>query len=84
MALLFRCAERGVKLNAEKIKLRMTGVPFIGHVATSEGLCIDPAKIQAISEMPTPKNVAAVQRMLGLAQYLSKFLPHLSAMTKPL
>ena len=34
--------------------------------------------------MPTPNNVAAVQRLLGLAQYLSKFLPHLSDITKPL
>ena len=82
MALLLRCAERGVKLKAEKIKLRMTEVPFVGHVATSEGLCMDSAKIQAISEMSTPKNVAAVQRLLGLTQYLSKFLPHLSAITK--
>ena len=83
-ALLDRCAQRGVKLNAEKVKLRMTEVPFIGHMATSEGFCMDPSKVQAIKEMPTPKDVAAVQRLLGLAQYLSKFLPHLSDITKPL
>ena len=35
-------------------------------------------------EMPTPKDVPAVQRLLGLAQYLSNFLPHLSEITKPL
>ena len=34
--------------------------------------------------MPPPQDVAAVQRLLGLAQYLSKFLPHLSDITKPL
>ena len=45
IALLDRCAERGVKLNAEKVRLRMTEVPFIGHMATSEGLCMDPAKV---------------------------------------
>ena len=83
MALLLRCAERG-QVQCRKIKPRMTEVPFIGHVATSEGLCMDPAKIQAISEMSTPKNVVALQRLLGLAQYLSKFLPYLSAITKPL
>ena len=32
--------------------------------------------------MPQPDNVAAVQRLLGLAQYLSKFLPHLVDITK--
>ena len=34
--------------------------------------------------MPPPEDVAAVQRLLGLAQYLNKFLPHLSDVTKPL
>ena len=58
--------------------------PFIGHVATAEGLQVDPHKVQAIQEMPPPKDVAGVQRLLGLAQYLSKFLPHLADLTKPL
>ena len=34
--------------------------------------------------MPFPIDVPAVQCILGLAQYLSKFLPHLSDITKPL
>ena len=62
----------------------MTKVPFIGHIATADGLCVDPDKIRAITEMPPPVDVAAVQRLLGLTQYLSKFLPHLSDLTKPL
>ena len=45
---------------------------------------MDPHKVQAIMEMPQPEDVAAIQRLLGLAQYLSKFLPHLSDITKPL
>ena len=82
--LLQRCEERGVRLNADKLKLRMQEVPFIGHIATQQGLCVDPAKVQAIKDMPLPKNVAGVQRLLGLTQYLSKFLPHLSDITKPM
>ena len=62
----------------------MQQVPFIGHIATADGLCVDLHKVQAIMEMPKPAVVAAVQRLLGLSQYLSKFLPHLSDITKPL
>ena len=36
------------------------------------------------SEMPAPTDKARVQRLLGLAQNLSKFLPRLSGITKPL
>ena len=81
---LQRCAERNLKLNDKKMQLRLPEVPFIGHVATADGLRVDPKKVQAIMEMPPPCDVAAIQRLLGLAQYLSKFLPHLSDITKPL
>ena len=81
---LRRCDERGVHLNSDKLQLRMKEVPFIGHVATGEGLCADPSKVRAIREMPPPENVADVQRVLGLSQYLSKFLSRLSDITKPL
>ena len=62
----------------------MKEVPFIGHVATGEGLRPDPSKVRAIREMPPLDNVAGIQRILGMCQYLSKFLPHLSDITKPL
>ena len=83
-AFLLRCEERGIRLNADKVKLWKKEVPFIGHVATGEGLCVDPSKVRAIIEMPPPKDVAAMQRLLGLAQYFGKFLPHFSDITKPL
>ena len=84
LAFLQRCAERGIKLNPDKARLRLTDVLFIGHVATAQGLCADPAKVKAIQDMLPPTDVAGVQRMLGMIQYLSKFLPKLSDITKPL
>ena len=83
-AFLQRCASREIKLKPQKVKLHLRKVSFIGHIATDKGLCADPAKVRAITEMPPPTDVAGVQRLLGMAQYLSKFLPHLSDLTKPL
>ena len=60
-ALLIRCKDRGIKLNADKIKLRLSSVPFIDHIATAEGLCADPAKVKAITAMPPPKDVKDIQ-----------------------
>lgn len=62
----------------------MQEVPFMSHLATAYGLSVDPHKVQAIMEMPQPEDVAAVQGLLGLVQYLYKFLPHLSDIAKPL
>ena len=84
MEFLQLCLDRGLKLNIDKLKLRQTEVSFIGHVATGDGLRVDPAKVKAIRDMPPPTDKAGVQRLLGLVQYLSKFLPNLSDMIKPL
>ena len=84
VAFLRRCDKENLVLNADKLHLRQTSVTFIGHVATDEGLKADQAKVKAIADMPTPTDVAGVHRFLGMVQYLSKFLPHLSDMTKPL
>jgi len=51
-ALLIRCKDRGIKLNADKIKLMLCNVPFIGHIAIAEGLCADSAKVKAVTAMP--------------------------------
>ena len=79
-----RCDERGVHFNSDKLQLRMKEVSFVGHMATGEGLHPDPSKVWAICKMPPPENVVGNQRILGMSQYLSKFLPHLSDITKPL
>lgn len=36
-ALLNRCREKSIKLNAEKVKLRRSKVPYIGHILPAEG-----------------------------------------------
>ena len=56
-----RCEEKNIQLNSEKAQLRKHSVPFIGHLATGEGLRVDPDKVQAILEMPITMHVAAVQ-----------------------
>ncbi len=81
---LDRCRERNLKINPDKVKLRLPEVRFIGHVLTPEGLKPDPEKTRSILEMPSPTDVAGVQRFLGLVNYLSKFLPKLSDACEPL
>ena len=56
---------------------------FIGHVMTKAGLKVDPKKVEVIAKMEWPADVPAVQRFIGLAKYLSKFLQGLSEMCKP-
>lgn len=53
-------------------------MPYIGHLLTAEGLTADPEKVKAIIEMPAPMDIKAVQRLVGMVNYLAKFYKHLS------
>ena len=82
--LLQRCREKNVKLNGEKVQLRCRGVSYMGHSLTADGLKPDESKVKAITEMPRPKDKQAVQRVLGMTNYLQIFAPMLAEATNPL
>ena len=84
IALLQRCQDKGVKLNREKLQLRLKEVAYMGHVLSADGLQPDPEKVKAIREMPTPTDKQSIQRLLGMTNYLQKFAPRLSEITTPL
>jgi hypothetical protein len=47
-ALMERCKERNLKLNKDKLSLKMKEVKFIGHLIMSKGLKPDPEKVCAM------------------------------------
>ena len=81
---LDRAREVNLRLNPQKCKFRLNEVSYVGHIFTSKGLQPDPAKTKAITEMLPPDNVTALQRFLGMINYLGKFIPNLSELSAPL
>ena len=73
-----------MKLNREKLQLKCTETPYIGHVLTPEGVKFDPRKVEAVMKMERSSDVAAVRRLVGLVNYLSKFLSKISELCEPL
>ena len=57
---LERAPKRNLRLNADKLKLKMTQVPYIEHLLTREGLRIDPKKAEAIGAEGCKSCAAAV------------------------
>ena len=79
-----RCRDNGVKLNREKLQLRMNEVIFMGHRITKDGLQFDPGKVKAIGKMAAPTNVEELRRYFGMVNYLTKFMPHMTDVIYPL
>ncbi|KAI4903272.1 hypothetical protein NFI96_026804, partial [Prochilodus magdalenae] len=65
----------GIKFNPDKIQYKVNTVRFMGHVVTPDGVKADESKVQAISDMPTPTDKQALQRLLGMIKYLAQFIP---------
>lgn len=82
--LLERCIEKKLKLNRDKCEFLKTEVAFLGHIITSNGLKVDPKKVEAIVSMRKPEGVADIQRINGCVNYLSRFLPNLSDVMAPI
>ena len=82
--LLERCRDKGIRLNREKVQLRLKEVAYMGHILTAGGLKPDPNKVKAIKEMPAPTDKQGVRRLLGMTNYLQRFAPKLSEVTTPL
>jgi hypothetical protein len=84
IALLNRCRAKGLKLNREKFRLNRSVVSFMGHELTTAGLRADPRKVKAIQDMPIPADRAALQRVIGFANFLARYCPMYSEITAPL
>lgn len=81
---LFRCRERGIKLNPDKLEVGLQEIHYFGHVLSADGLKPDPSKVSAIRDMKPPVNKQELETFLGMVTYLSKFAPNLSDVTTPL
>ncbi|GJV47271.1 putative reverse transcriptase domain-containing protein [Tanacetum coccineum] len=62
----------------------LESVQFLGHIINSEGVHVDPAKIEAIKNWPVPTSPTEVRQFMGLAGYYRRFIEGFSLIAKPL
>ena len=67
-----------------KCEFSLDRVHFLGHVVSAEGIYVDPAKIEAVSNWKAPKSVTEVRSFLGLAGYYRRFVEGFARLAAPL
>eukprot|EP00253_Pinus_taeda_P030101 PITA_30101 len=81
---LKRCIESNLSLSNEKCFMMLNEGIVLGHYISSQGITVDPAKIQIIVDLPIPQNQRAVRSFLGYASYYRRFIEHFSKLALPL
>jgi hypothetical protein len=81
---LQKLREKGLYAKLEKCAFHQPKVEFLGYVISSEGLLMDPKKVQAVTEWALPKTVRDVQCFLGFANFYRIFIKNYSQVAAPL
>ncbi|GKD66781.1 putative nucleotidyltransferase, ribonuclease H, partial [Tanacetum coccineum] len=67
-----------------KCEFWLDSVKFLVHVINSQGVHVDPAKVEAIKSWSAPKSSTEVRQFLGLASYYRRFIEGFYLIAKPL
>nr|GEZ77503.1 retrotransposon protein, putative, Ty3-gypsy subclass [Tanacetum cinerariifolium] len=67
-----------------KCKFWIPKVHFLGHVIDSQGIHVDPAKIESDKDWASPKSPTEIRQFLGLAGYYRRFIEGFSKIAEPM
>ncbi|XP_053092978.1 uncharacterized protein K02A2.6-like [Pangasianodon hypophthalmus] len=81
MDVLQRIRKYGLKLNKDKCQFGAKEITFLGDKLSEGGVEPDKSKVQAILKMPRPTDRKAVLRVMGMINFVGKFIPNLSSKT---
>jgi len=74
----------GLKLHMKKCCLFQRRVNFLGHVLTEAGVEVQPEKVAAVQNWPTPRNLTELRSFVGLSLYYRRFISEFANVVAPL
>ena len=76
-----KCWRFGLSLNPKKSLFAMEG-KFLGRIVSTEGVRIDPSRVEAIQTLPLPISKKEVQAFLGKINFLRRFVSNFAELVR--
>ena len=71
-------------VKAEKCEFHVSSTSFLGFILGPDQIMMDPAKVSAVADWPTPSSRKKVQQFLGFANFYRKFVRNFSSIAAPM
>jgi RNase H-like domain found in reverse transcriptase/Reverse transcriptase (RNA-dependent DNA polymerase)/Integrase zinc binding domain/Chromo (CHRromatin Organisation MOdifier) domain len=81
---LQRLQDAGLYLKPSKCEFHTTSTKFLGYILSTDGISMDPAKVESVLSWPAPKSVLEIQMFLGLANFYRRFIKNFSRLLTPI
>jgi hypothetical protein len=81
---LCRLEENDLYLRLAKCKFECTKVEYLGMLIRENHVSMDPAKVQAVTDWPTPWNLKDIKGFLGFANFYRRFIEGFAHIAQPL
>lgn len=81
---LHRLRQHKLFVKPGKCRFLVPKVEFLGVLVSSEGLEMDPGKVDAVRDWPAPTKIKEVQSFLGFCNFYRRFIPAFSRTARPL
>lgn len=79
-----RLHESGLVVSLDKCHFCKSELKYLGYIVDSAGLRPDPGKVEAILNIPPPKNVSEIRRFIGTASWYRRFITNFSLLLAPI
>ena len=74
----------GLKLKPNKREFFKTKITYLGHIVSSNGIEMDPRKVEAVKNWTVPKTVTDVRSFLGFTNHYRRFIKGYANVARPL
>jgi len=83
-AVITKLRDAGLQIDIDKSEFHVRETKYLGLIVGTEGLKMDPAKVEAIEKWERPQTIKDVQSFLGFANYYRQFIEKYSKVAAPL
>ena len=81
---LTKLREAGIPADVDKCEFHVTETKYLGLIVSTEGIKMDPSKVDAIKSWDTPTCVREVRSFIGFCNFYCRFISNFLKIAEPL